>query len=447
MRAQEFITEGATSVLYHYTNSTNAAKILTSGEFILSNTAGNPSEQQYAPNGYPYFLSTTRSKVGDYHRWVGMSAAMFVLDGNKIGQRYPVKPIDYWERSWQHSPDRTREAEDRVFSKTSTIPIDSVTSVHVLITSQDSNRSPLTRTILISAKKQGIKTYLYTDENAWRLQDTRKTVSPGEIAHILKGAQPTGRMQRPVRGINGYGRSSLMDWIELIKKQPGQPLTKTADKMRYNIRYYGDMAGQLKNDLFNAKKPDSNEYELGVKIQEFMSKNNFNIGTLMDHLKSKWSNPTAESLEEVAIDNQKGAGAVPHNADIDYFGLRVLMRPSMFLKLATPLGEPIDPKFEKYISDGGAIGAPFLEVYIPQEWDDGKFDKPARVAQHDGRNRMTIVQKQEGNAPIEVHILPRGGYRARDLTPEYVAALNQHLYAQGSDNIVRGPLFAINRTI
>ena len=89
---------------------------------------------------------------------------MFVLDGQWFSQRYPVKPIDYWERSWQFSPDRTREAEDRVFSKESAIPLGGVTAVHVLLKEQDESRSPLTRTILIEAKKLGIPTYLYTDE-------------------------------------------------------------------------------------------------------------------------------------------------------------------------------------------------------------------------------------------------------------------------------------------
>jgi len=112
--------------------------------------------------------------------------------------------------------------------------------------------------------------------------------------------------------------------------------------------------------------------------------------------------------------------------------------------LAIPLGEPIDPKFEKYIADGGAIGAPFLGIAIPPGWDDGDFAQPAKVMQHDGRNRMTIVMQQEGNEPMEVHLFPLGGYRARNLTADHVAALNQHLYAEKSNNVVRGPLFTVS---
>ena len=148
-----------------------------------------------------------------------------------------------------------------------------------------------------------------------------------------------------------------------------------------------------------------------------------------------------ELLSEVKIDNQQGAGAVPYNQDVDYFGLRVMMKPSTFLRLAAPLGQEHSAELEKYIADGGAIGAPFLEIKIPPEWDDSDFSKPAQVAGHEGRNRMTAIQKLEGDAPIEVHIFPRGGYRARDITPEFRAALVRGLQAEKATNIVAGPLF------
>lgn len=147
------------------------------------------------------------------------------------------------------------------------------------------------------------------------------------------------------------------------------------------------------------------------------------------------------NTNEVTIDNQSGAGAVPYNQDVDYFGIRTTMRPSTFLRLAAPLEQEHSAELEKYIADGGAIGAPFLEIKIPQEWDDSDFSKPAQVMGHEGRNRMTVIQKLESDTPIEVHIFPRGGYRARDITPEFKAALAKSLYAEKSTNLVSGPLF------
>jgi hypothetical protein len=148
-----------------------------------------------------------------------------------------------------------------------------------------------------------------------------------------------------------------------------------------------------------------------------------------------------EFIIEVTIDNVRGAGAVPYNQEIDYFGLRVMMKPSIFIKLAAPLGQPHSAELEKYIADGGAIGAPFLDIAIPKEWDDGDFSKVAQVSGHEGRNRMTAIKKLEGDTPVEVHLLPRGGYRARDLTADFVKKLQQGMYAEGSTNLVSGPLF------
>lgn len=147
-----------------------------------------------------------------------------------------------------------------------------------------------------------------------------------------------------------------------------------------------------------------------------------------------------EFLKEVTIDNKSGAGAVPYNQEIDYFGIRCVMRPSTFLKLAAPLGQPHSAELEKYIADGGAIGAPFLDISIPADWDDGNFKQPAQIVGHEGRNRMMAIQKLEGDEPIEVHLIPRS-YRARDMTPEFQQALNRGLVAEKSSTFVPGPLF------
>ena len=296
MRAQQFITEGATPVLYHKTGIHAALAILKDGNFNMSSVMGNKSESDLAPRGYPYYLSATRTKVGDYHRWVGSSAVMFVLDGDKIAQNYKVKPVDYWERSWQHSPDRTRESEDRIFGRTNTMPTDSITAIHVLLQEQDERHSEIVRQLLITAKTQGIPAHLYSDAKAWRLQDTRKSIKPSEARDLLKGHRKDAPfMRRPNRGQgrgqDAYGRSSLLMWIELIMKQPGQPLSKGADKIRYNLQYYGDMSGQLKNDMFNAKKPDSPEYPLVVKLGDYMNKKNMDFPELIDMLKAKWAKP------------------------------------------------------------------------------------------------------------------------------------------------------------
>jgi hypothetical protein len=287
MKVNEIIVEGATDVLYHYTSTHNAARVLKSGDFELSSVVGNKSEEQYAPPGYPYFFSTTRSRVGDYHRYAGSSAVMFVLNGQWLQQRYKIKPIDYWERSWQHSPDRTRESEDRVFSKQPSIPIGCVTAIHVLLKEKMEYRSALTRDILIAGKTRGIPTYLYTDEQAWRLQDTRKAVRPAAAADKLKGDRPRGHVPSYVRV------SPLEQWLELIYKKNKSELSPAADRLRHNLIYYGSRYpnedGGLGAEMSNARKPSEGEHQFAVKIIDIMKRMGAKTTTeLKNVLVTKW---------------------------------------------------------------------------------------------------------------------------------------------------------------
>ena len=116
-----------------------------------------------------------------------------------------------------------------------------------------------------------------------------------------------------------------------------------------------------------------------------------------------------EFIAELKIDNRKGLGAVPHNADVDYFGLRTVMRPSTFLKLSLPLDKnaPDERKtinhLKKQINDQG-FGAPFLTIAVPQEWESGDFSMEAKVRDHDGRHRMYAIQEENNDAPVETHI-------------------------------------------
>jgi pyrimidine deaminase RibD-like protein len=150
-----------------------------------------------------------------------------------------------------------------------------------------------------------------------------------------------------------------------------------------------------------------------------------------------------KSLDEVNVDNREGWGSTPYNQDVDYFGLRVLMTPRTFLKLAVPLTEPTSQQdIEKHIQQGGSIGAPFLMIDIPDAWHDGDFGEPAQVTGHEGRNRMRAILAVEGNEPVEVHLFPRG-LRHRHLTADFVQALNRGMYAERTRFEAPGPLFAV----
>ena len=140
--------------------------------------------------------------------------------------------------------------------------------------------------------------------------------------------------------------------------------------------------------------------------------------------------------ESVNIDNKDGRGATPNNAQVDYFGMRVKMKPSTFIALASKLGrEPKDEMID-YIKNGGSIASPFLSIKV-----DGT-DEPAQVTGHEGRNRMLAIMKAFGDESVEVHLFFNSNSvnRARHLTPEIESFIKKHLISQ-DDVVVNGPLW------
>jgi len=285
MRASELIQEGASDVLYHYTTAWAALRIIESGQFELAISTGTRSEQQLAPPGYPYFLSLTRTRLGDYHRWATNGAVMFRLDGTWFRGRYPVRAVDYWERSWNYPESgRSRESEDRVFSREPQIPADSIREVHVLLKEPHEHRSPQVRQLLIACKRRGLPAFLYRDEQAWRLQDRRRSIPITRDVTQLRGHEP--------RGYTSRAKNYLEDWIELLHKKATSELTRSADRLRYNLRYYGH-PGEDQNlsvEIGNARKPDSGaSRRSAIEILNYMRSHDMHTtGQFRDWIAKKW---------------------------------------------------------------------------------------------------------------------------------------------------------------
>ena len=292
----ENLDEAASPVLFHYTNVGAAVDILKNNEFALSISTGTV-EAQYAPKGYNYFFSTSRSKVGGYHQIVGDSGVVFNLDGNWFNKHYPVKAIDYW--AGMHRGDRHNESEDRIFSREPSIPADAITAIHILLKEKGEYGSPTTRQLLILAKKRGLPTYLYSDENAWRLQDTRRAVPVSNTQDLLRG-------QKKPEYVSRYPASKYLEpWLELIFKKSRSELSKKANDLRYGLTYWngGQFADDLglRNEISNARKPGNSGYAEANKIIAAMRKIGANdVRDLLMFLHKKWD---AEAMQPAKSDN------------------------------------------------------------------------------------------------------------------------------------------------
>jgi 5'(3')-deoxyribonucleotidase len=147
----------------------------------------------------------------------------------------------------------------------------------------------------------------------------------------------------------------------------------------------------------------------------------------------------SQITEDVDIDNKDGWGAVPYNQEVDYRGLRVKMKPSVFINLAASRnGEPPVPKVVDHVKNGGSIGAPFLSISVDE--DESQIPE---VVGHEGRSRMAAILEVHGDVPVETHLFFQGKVsRARHITPEFVEKINRYLISE-NDKMVRGPLFEI----
>jgi hypothetical protein len=291
------LIEGISPIVYHYTRARTARNILSTGEFQLSSTLGS-AEEQYAPKGYPYFLSTTRTRRGGYHDFVGSDAVLFVLDGTWYSRHYKGAPVDYWlTRDHLKSNHIPHEAEDRIFSKDPKMSAKGVTEIHLYVSSDAEPQTRVwARQTLILAKRAGIPAYFYTDKEAWRNQDIRKM---GDVS-VLKGQDTT-------RGYVSSHKGYLIPWIELVNAKDKSQLSKKADALRYSLQYsYGkeSAAKGLANDLSNARKPESGaDREHAVNIIRYMQANKLNtVKDLVNNLTDKW-----KSVEKVTESNTRYA--------------------------------------------------------------------------------------------------------------------------------------------
>lgn len=151
---------------------------------------------------------------------------------------------------------------------------------------------------------------------------------------------------------------------------------------------------------------------------------------------------TPEKLDEAEFDPD-GWGSTPKNRDIDYFGLQVKMRPSVFLKLAYPLTKgTTNPSVATYMQRGGKIGYPSLNIREPDDWREGDYSKFAKVVDHEGRNRMTNWIKLHGDDPVIVHLFLETANRRRYITREIIERLSEGLINQQGTTLIPRPFEA-----
>lgn len=164
-------------------------------------------------------------------------------------------------------------------------------------------------------------------------------------------------------------------------------------------------------------------------------------------------------IQGITYDQSKGIGATPNNMNVDYLGLKVLMKASTFLELCPTLPDNTVERDKikrliDYFKYGNNITAsPYLTIDLVRDKDDNLTGKGAQVFGHEGRHRVKAILEGYGDIDILVHlffITKDSEVRNRHLTPEIINDINKQLIGQNRTNghsytiktpIISGPIF------
>lgn len=149
---------------------------------------------------------------------------------------------------------------------------------------------------------------------------------------------------------------------------------------------------------------------------------------MIKHKNSNQKNPAN-------FDNEKGIGSSKYHWSKEYDSVEVLMKPSIFLKLAYPFYENNYPSGFEYIIDHInkelPIATPYLIII--------KLGmKHYQVEGHEGRHRTTVIKNKYGDIPSRV-LLIFENFFMHDLT-ETLNNINRGIYSEKNEYI-KGPIF------
>jgi hypothetical protein len=197
------------SVLYHLIEMEHAITALKNDRFRLAPT--NEGVESTFGDAQ-FFLSLARSKNSHYIRTeMSSSSVVFVLDGQKMGHNYEVRPVDYWAKSTVTTP--VDEKEDRLFANKMFIPcVRYVKEIHFA----KGRQSVDSLSLALLAKRNNIAIFQYDDLKAFQNLDKRKTI-PLEVRTKKKPKFGTQKMQ-------GYTDGMLKAWLraaQIIFKDSG----------------------------------------------------------------------------------------------------------------------------------------------------------------------------------------------------------------------------------
>lgn len=288
------LLEGISSILYHATDINSLRSIIKTDKFKLTPDVASTAETDIGSRGKVFFMSTTRHKLGGYSLSMRSGSTTIVLDGDKLGQRYSGKPVDYWGHDFRKIDPTKGEAEDRIYSSERFIENahSYIKEVHIYADIENPDDRVyvirLWRDTLIELKKQKIPYWIYDNKQAYLLQQKSKNIKIPKDALKIKDKE---RLKEPTGYI--HRRRYLDRWLELYYKKSENELSKAARDLTrylYSDFYKQDMLGSLSADMHNNKKNQNSGVDTIIDIMR--KENIHDLKGFVDMIADKWTKTT-----------------------------------------------------------------------------------------------------------------------------------------------------------
>lgn len=288
-------------VVFHATNLFSTVSILQSNEFALTTSMGTEADDALRKNKL-FYLSTTRHKLGKYHKYKGNEFVLLTLDGTKFNERYESKPVDYWGENFRKEAQGDYEAEDRLFSNDPSIPHARKYIIQIDVLLKNTEHFERVKQFLMLAKKYKIPHYIYKEEKDFGIKSKAIKIDVKTLTgEKYERYDPTKYFDRSKKIDKSVIRRYRSDYVwnmqELVHKVKWAKLSKEAQGYIYNMVYdsFNEKYTTFKNDVHNDKT--SNRSNI-AKINDLMKKTKSKtLRELYNFVLNKWKPVLLEGRE------------------------------------------------------------------------------------------------------------------------------------------------------
>ena len=226
-------------LLYHITGINTLWSILRHDRFETTYALGTEAEASHGKShGKAFYMSTSHVPVNRYSSHGG--AVMLVLDGDKLRQRYRIKPVNYWGLMGQQDS----ESEERLFTDDSEIKNfkSYIKEVHVLWR-KDVNQEWYHG---LGAYNDKFPIYFYDDRKAFFLLDKRRAKPLEELVQDDPGYPDRNVGTRSHWDVKEY--HSMDEFVSFLEGGGKNRKSKWYQYLRY---YHSDFLNQAAADVHN----------------------------------------------------------------------------------------------------------------------------------------------------------------------------------------------------